>query len=179
MQLRPDLLSAMENFGLITLDEYQTEYKGESAYETLYHEIIHQWIGNIVTISDWREICLQEGLTSYFGWKLMEDFRNQSLQDKLARTIEYRRGLEYDDSDNAGHSVSPYSCYDRAAAFLHIMASWDGFDALERFVELLIKKKAYGTANLELWDTTMDEIVKREEDGMKSFVKSKNPPLKQ
>ena len=34
-------------------------------HKTLFHELAHEWWGNLVSASDWRDIWLQEGIASY------------------------------------------------------------------------------------------------------------------
>lgn len=53
----------LENLGLVILDERFVAYpKYRLAHTILAHEIAQQWIGNIVTIKNWKEICLQVNL---------------------------------------------------------------------------------------------------------------------
>ncbi|VDM28743.1 unnamed protein product [Toxocara canis] len=53
-------LNGVENFGLINLNERWMAYpKYRMAHSILVNEIAHQWIGNLVTVKKWNEICLQ------------------------------------------------------------------------------------------------------------------------
>ncbi|VDN26084.1 unnamed protein product [Gongylonema pulchrum] len=54
----------VENFGLILLDERFVAYpKYRLAHTILAHEVAQHWIGNIVTIKNWKEMCLQVGIS--------------------------------------------------------------------------------------------------------------------
>lgn len=78
--------AGMENFGFITLlGDYRNKIIGNIV--TVYHEIVHQWIGNVVRISEWSEICLQEGLTSYFAWKITADLQNNISLDEQTQLM--------------------------------------------------------------------------------------------
>jgi aminopeptidase N len=58
---------AMENWGLITFREnYILLYNDYSdlakiiILEVIYHEIAHQWFGNLVTLDSWSQLWLNE-----------------------------------------------------------------------------------------------------------------------
>ena len=53
----------MENFGLITVKDFGKVF---SYYSTvIYHEISHQWSGDLVTVKWWDSIWVTEGLASF------------------------------------------------------------------------------------------------------------------
>lgn len=66
---------AMENWGLITFrEEYILLYNKKNylsqvkILEVIYHEIAHQWFGNLVTMSKWEDLWLNEATASFFSW---------------------------------------------------------------------------------------------------------------
>jgi hypothetical protein len=69
------LAGAMENWGLITFRESglmvdNTENISSliNSIEVIYHEISHQWFGNLVTLNSWENIWLNEATATYFSW---------------------------------------------------------------------------------------------------------------
>lgn len=93
---------AMENWGLIT---YRTttllydEATSDTSYravvlEVVAHELAHQWFGNLVTMSWWNELWLNEGYATYISWLAVDHlhpewhvfsrFVTESLQGALS-----------------------------------------------------------------------------------------------
>ena len=72
----PNFLSgAMENWGLVTFREsgLMTDNVKNISWminniEVIFHEISHQWFGNLVTLNSWKDIWLNEATATYFSW---------------------------------------------------------------------------------------------------------------
>lgn len=50
-------------------------------FELVYvaHELAHQWLGNMVTCSDWQNIWINEGFASYFEYLAVEKFMGKDI----------------------------------------------------------------------------------------------------
>ena len=72
-------VDAMENLGLITIKKMDssniltTKSKME-IIQTIFHEMTHQWFGNLVSITKWSEIWLNEGIATWFSFYFMKMF---------------------------------------------------------------------------------------------------------
>ncbi|KAG7191807.1 uncharacterized protein KQ657_002772 [Scheffersomyces spartinae] len=60
---------AMENWGIITVVSNHLLHNPNplSLKQLLAHELIHQWIGNLVTFEEWNDLWLNESVASYLG----------------------------------------------------------------------------------------------------------------
>ena len=66
----------------------------------LFHELCHEWFGNMVTAYDWNDFWIQEGLTGYVealyeehlqgetGYKKKMDLRRRGVQNKIPLAID-------------------------------------------------------------------------------------------
>lgn len=65
----------MENVGLVTFNELyiqKSEVKLASAslrmYNTVAHEMIHMWFGNLVTMKWWDDLWLNEAFATFIAY---------------------------------------------------------------------------------------------------------------
>lgn len=108
----PDFLAgAMENWGLITfretnllLNTQSSPLEKQAVASVIAHELAHQWFGNLVTMSWWSDLWLNEGFATY-----MEHISLQMILPELdtSNTFLARRFRALDkDALNSSHAVS-------------------------------------------------------------------------
>ncbi len=73
---------AMENWGAITfdatrllVDEASASFARRDVFETIAHEIAHQWFGNLVTMRWWNDIWLNESFATLLETRITERLR--------------------------------------------------------------------------------------------------------
>ncbi len=157
--------SAMENAGLVTFSATSLLSRAEAdnlqsrrrTAAVLAHEFAHQWFGDLVTLSWWDDIWLNEAFATWMGektidswapawWTQVSDLRSRSRvanQDTLvsARTIR-QPILSYDDIANAFDGIT----YQKGAAVLGMFESYLGPEKFRSGVQLYLSRYAYGNA---------------------------------
>ena len=163
-------MGAMENVGCITYnddyvprDENFTRYKQENIYNTIAHEISHQWFGNLVTMKWWDDLWLNESFANMISYMAMDE--GDGMDDiTLAWNIfidEQYSGLN-EDQKNTSHPIAA-SCvhtgaaqdifdgisYGKGAAFLHQMVFYLGKDILCEGLKTYFAKYKFQNTELE------------------------------
>lgn len=52
------------------------------------HEVMHQWIGNSVTVADWSDVWMLEGFATYLSWMFLAQTRDFDLEARMAELHE-------------------------------------------------------------------------------------------
>jgi alanyl aminopeptidase len=156
---------AMENAGLITFTETLIlidPKMGSKARQNRWilvgaHEIAHQWFGDLVTMSYWDDIWLNEGFANWLQTKTAAkfdpawhdeqdelDMRNGALgADSLVTARQIRQPIKItDDILNAFDGIT----YDKGASVLRMFENYVGADVFQKGVREYLASKAYGNA---------------------------------
>ncbi|XP_014847763.1 PREDICTED: leucyl-cystinyl aminopeptidase-like [Poecilia mexicana] len=108
----PDFLAgAMENWGLITfrettllLDKNSSSLEKQVVASVIAHELAHQWFGNLVTMSWWNDLWLNEGFATYMEYMSLQEILPSLDTGNLFLTVRFR-ALDKD-ALNSSHPVS-------------------------------------------------------------------------
>jgi aminopeptidase N len=134
-------------FGFQSAAEHQTMsffYKDKFIPVIIAHELVHQWFGDMITISSWKDIWLNEGLATYFDgyWvgTLIPNYWHNWKQDRISNVCSIKNGSVYcTDTTNSGRIFDYRLSYDKGAMVLN-MLRWIMGD--EKFFEGI---KSYAT----------------------------------
>ncbi|CAN9513289.1 unnamed protein product [Ophioblennius macclurei] len=108
----PDFLAgAMENWGLITFRETTLLVGKDSSpldkqvvASVIAHELAHQWFGNLVTMSWWNDLWLNEGFATYMQYTSLQTVLPDLDTGNLFLAVRFR-ALDKD-ALNSSHAVS-------------------------------------------------------------------------
>jgi aminopeptidase N len=193
---------AMENIGFITsreselqLDEQHTSLAQEKNVAiTVSHEIAHQWFGDLVTMSWWDDVWLNEGFATWMegkpidAWKpdwhvgLDEVGRGDILTtvgalnvDSLASTRAIHHPV---DTPGEIQELFDGIAYGKSAAVLRMVEAYMGPENFRAGVNEYLKRHAYGNATAEDFWNTLAQVSKKPVDQiMASFVKQPGVPM--
>ena len=161
---------AMENWGAILYfqadllidPKLSTQEDRQDVAGTIAHEMAHQWFGDLVTMSWWNDLWLNESFATWMAGKAIDhlhpDWRDRMTGggreralalDATSATHPVSRPVETTDQMNAlGDAIT----YSKGAAVLRMLEAYVGEDAWQAGVRSYLKAHAYANATHDdLW----------------------------
>ena len=162
---------AMENWGGITFTEdallFDPQNEPDSAkveiFETVAHEMSHQWTGDLVTMAWWDGLWLNEGFADWMQTKATDHFNPQwHLWDRVNGDVE--AAMQTDGQSTTHPVVTPVEnetqadaafdeiTYQKGGAFVRMTEQYLGPDTFRDGVRAYIRKHAYSnTTSADLY----------------------------
>ena len=163
--------SAMENWGAIFTFErsllvdqrFTSEATKRTIYETVAHEMAHQWFGDLVTMAWWDDLWLNEGFASWMATKVTDklqpdwqmlltrvDGREAAMSlDSLATTHPVVQKITTVDQVNQAFDAITYQ---KGEAVITMLEGYAGEDVWKTGIRSYMKAHAYGnTVTDDLW----------------------------
>ncbi|PLW07667.1 hypothetical protein PCASD_21723 [Puccinia coronata f. sp. avenae] len=163
---------AMENWGLITcrtsvglFDDASGIAAQKRVVTVQSHEVAHQWFGNIVTMSWWQELWLNEAFATLMGelviisevepsWHAEDDFINAHLSKAL--DLDGKRSSHAVEvpcpNPEMINQIFDAISYSKGASILKMLANFVGKERFLHGVSLYLKAHLYGNGTTkDLW----------------------------
>ena len=171
----PDFgMGAMENWGAITFRETTLLYDPKKASqatkkgvaETISHELVHQWFGNLVTMDWWNDLWLNESFASYMAYKAVDnhypelkmwdhfvmrftDWGFSEAGTKVAHPINVTVNRP-EETDQIFDGIT----YGMGASTLRMLESHVGQEKFQKGISNYLKKHSYkNTKASDLWES--------------------------
>ena len=149
---------AMENKGLNIFNSSRLLADFETATDTDFedierivaHEYFHNWTGNRVTLRDWFQLCLKEGLTIYRDQEFSADQRSRPV--KRIRDVKTLRDSQFgEDAGPLAHPARPASyekiqnfytatVYNKGGEIVRVLRELIGDSAFTRGMQLYFER---------------------------------------
>jgi len=162
---------AMEDWGLISyaendllVDDKKSSVKTRrDVFQTVAHEVAHQWFGNLVTAASWEEIWLNEAFATWLESKATDKF-NSSWKSRLDNRLPVDRAMLVDAgtatrairsgpvTESAVNDVFDSITYAKGGAVLTMLEQWIGPRAFQQGLADYMKGQRLSNATAgDLW----------------------------
>jgi aminopeptidase N len=191
---------AMENWGAILyFDQYllmdedrSSETERQNVFSIIAHEIAHQWFGNLVTMTWWDDLWLNEGFASWMAAKAIEA-RHPDWDPWLAQMIDGTSTAMALDAREGTHAVvQPVNTldeanlafdtitYEKGLAVIRMLEGYVGEEDFRSGVRNYLNSRLYGNARTEdLWAAVQAASGQPVLDIARSFTGQPGFPLVQ
>jgi aminopeptidase N len=121
------------------------------AFTTIVHEVAHQWFGNSVSVSRWRDICLKECFGTYAEWLWREAKEGHDLDAEYRATVESSRADKAFWTPALAEPGSSFygNAYSVGPLMLHALRRTVGDDAFFRILRGWADRHRHGNASFE------------------------------
>jgi len=162
---------AMENWGaifyferdLLIDDKLASEEDRHRVFETVAHEVAHQWFGDLVTMAWWDDLWLNEGFATWMEVKATQELHPEwaswpqmAARKQQAMDIDARQGthpviMRIDDVTQTEGAFDTIT-YAKGSQVVRTLEAWMGDEAFRDGVRRYIAAHAYGnTVTDDLW----------------------------
>jgi leukotriene-A4 hydrolase len=156
----------------------------KSLVSLVAHELAHSWSGNTVTNSSWNDVWLNEGFTTYFERRIMENITDTSYTDMLWELSYQDMMLDIKDLGDTNADTrlqlnmsgrDPEDAftnipYEKGAHFLWLIEKKVGRKAFDEFMIGYFKDNKFKPMNTEMALAYMDEHLWKGKENLKKEV---------
>jgi puromycin-sensitive aminopeptidase len=174
----PDFaFGAMENVGCVTFREVlllidpasATQTELQHAADVINHELAHMWFGDLVTMSWWNGLWLNEAFATFMEMKCTDAFRpewQRWVDFSLSRTQAFdtdalatTRPIEFEVvSPEEAEGMFDVLTYEKGAAVVRMLEQYLGEDRFRAGIRRYMREHQYGNADTtDLWDAIETE----------------------
>ena len=171
---------SMENWGAIFYSQDEllldpgrsTEADRRDVFETIAHEMSHQWFGDLVTMAWWDNLWLNEGFARWMQTYAADALHPEWKTSLIAQSI-FERGKRADAEPDTHPIVEPVDTaaqaylafnaitYNKGAAVITMLNTYVGADAFRDGVRRYMRSHAFGnTVDTDLW-SIMQSVARK------------------
>ena len=128
---------------------------GWDEQDLIVHELAHQWIGDVVTASDWAHLALHEGFANFSEYLLREHIQGkeygqylarQNLESYFRQAEKVRHPIQFDTYSDPYQLFDSHT-YDKAARVLLMLRDLVGEETFWKAFNYFVNTHAFGSVD--------------------------------
>ncbi|TCO55833.1 M1 family metallopeptidase [Actinocrispum wychmicini] len=139
--------------------------------ETIVHENTHQWYGDAVAVTNWKDICLNECFASYLPWMWAEEKDGTNLDDKYRAAVTATDDDYWTNTDNKlydmgpGHEFTWNGVYTKGPLALHALRRTIGDKSFTKILKDWPALHKNGDATFKDWQKYVELVTGKDLSG--------------
>jgi len=132
---------------------------GATAENIIAHELAHQWFGDSVSLKNWQDIWLKEGMATYAEWLW---FTRRSADVKVMNRVVRIKMAGYVPTMQTGHpnadNLYGDEVYTGGALVFHALRLQVGDEAFFKILRTYLERYRYGNAGTDEFIAVAEEV---------------------
>lgn len=125
------------------------------------HELAHQWFGDALTPSEWKDIWLNEGFATYAEW-MWDEHTHGPKVDERSRPIEAALSSLPPVGNPSPDDLFGTSVYDGGAAVLNLIRHAVGDETFFKILKTWVSDHAYSNVTTDDFIATVNKVSGRD-----------------
>jgi aminopeptidase N len=136
--------------------------------DTIVHETAHQWFGDSVSLTHWKDICLNECLASYSSWLWLEAKNGENLDNRYrTRVQELRDRASFWEPKlyDMGQGNEFQGVYDKGTLAMHALRKKVGDQVFFQALTSWTAEHRDGNATWPMFEDHVEKVSGQQLDG--------------
>jgi len=150
------------NSGFALENQTRPTYGAWISKDVVVHEIAHQWFGNHVAVSRWRDIWMNEGFASFMEWRWTETHGGPTAARQLSTFYDAIPASsdfwQLHIGDPGSPRVFDWAVYQRGAMTLQALRNRIGDQAFWRLLRTWLQRKGGGNGSSAEFEALAEEV---------------------
>jgi aminopeptidase N len=148
-----------ESVGVAMENQTLSVFGADMGFEdAIAHELAHQWFGDSVTMSNWRDIWLNEGFASYMEWLWIEHTQGKEAYRSQINDMYAYAQVFFPPGNPSPSSLFDGSVYIRGGLVLHALRVTVGDETFFDILQTYYQRYQYSNASSEDFIALAEEV---------------------
>jgi aminopeptidase N len=134
--------------------------------EVIVHELAHQWFGDSVSLENWKDVWLKEGLATYSEWLWLARDKDREVLDRVVKAQRSGYYPAVPTGEPPANSIYRDEVYRGGGLVIHALRIKVGDEAFFKILRTYLDRYKYGNAGTQEFINVAEQISGQD---LKSF----------